>query len=59
MTNNEKCIAQLANADVYCKEENGLVYVYVMDMFLELSQFEVDFRADLYGEELVEEFEED
>ena len=59
MTNNKKCIAQLDECGIYCEEQNDRVYVYVQDSLLELSQFEVDFRAQVYDDDLAAESEGD
>lgn len=51
MTKNQKAVAQLEGCNIDAREENGTVYVYFEDMGLEISQFEIDFRADLYDKE--------
>lgn len=51
MTRNEKAIAQLENCGITAKEENETVYVLIKDTELELSEFEINFRAKVYDEE--------
>tara|TARA_R110000851_G_scaffold28466_2_gene79316 strand:+ start:3998 stop:4168 length:171 start_codon:yes stop_codon:yes gene_type:complete len=48
MTQNEKALSQLKSLDIDCKIENNTVYVYCGDTPLEISEFEIKFRAHLY-----------
>lgn len=50
LTKNMKCIAQLSDCGVEAIEENGTVYVVIDDVKLELAEFEIEFRANLYDE---------
>jgi hypothetical protein len=55
MTTLEKAKAQLAGIDIHTSIENDRLYVIAgYDTLLELSDFEVSFRADLYEAELEE-----
>ena len=56
MTKVEKCIAQLKSCDIHCslEDHDGTVYVWVQDIGLQLSDFEIDFRAGVYDEEMAE-----
>lgn len=55
MTNLEKAKAQLESVGIqtYIYSDRSL-YVRVMDAELELSQFEIDFRASVYDENPIE-----
>ena len=50
MTKNEKAVAQLDDCGIYSVIENDTVYVIIDKTQLELSQFEIDFRANFYDE---------
>lgn len=51
MTQNEKAIEQLKSLDINAYEENDTVYVLIGEVALELSDFEIEFRAKLYDRE--------
>lgn len=46
----EKAKKQLENIDVFTRIENDSLYVCIGDILLELSEFEVEFRAKLYSD---------
>ena len=48
MTNNEKCMHELGNKDIFSKEENGTVYISIGDSYYEISEYEINFQADKY-----------
>lgn len=51
MTKNQKAVAQLESCNIDAREENGTVYVYFEDTGLEISEFEINFRAGFYDEQ--------
>jgi len=48
MTKNEKAVAQLESCGITSKIENNVVYVYCGDTPVEISDYEINFRAHLY-----------
>lgn len=51
MTLLEKAQAQLDSIDISTKIENETLYVFIGERMLELSLFEITFRAGLYDYE--------
>jgi len=51
MTKREKAQKQLESIDIATKIANGCLYVCIEDVYLELSEFEVNFRASLFDDE--------
>lgn len=49
MTKNQKAIKNLKDKDILAKEENGLVYVMIGDIELEIAQFEIDYQSAEYN----------
>lgn len=58
MNKNQKAAAQLDSIDIYTKLENDTVYVCIGDTYLELSEFEINFRAEEYDKNILIEEEE-
>lgn len=50
MTNIEKAMAFYANDDIDASARDGKVYVHVSNCIIEVSESEVDYRAELYDE---------
>lgn len=50
MTNIEKAVAFYANDDIDASARDGKVYVHVSNCIIEVSESEVDYRAELYDE---------
>jgi hypothetical protein len=48
MTNNEKAVKRLESLDISAKVDLGSVYIFIGDITLELSEFEINFQADEY-----------
>ncbi len=51
MTTTEKAAEQLNSCGVSTKITNDCLYVYLEDLELELSDFEIKFRAKLFDEQ--------
>lgn len=47
----EKAVIQLKGCGLDAVEKYGRVYIQIGDIELELSEFEVNFRAELYDKE--------
>lgn len=58
MTDLEKAKAQLEDCGITTNIENNTLYVCIDDVQLELAEFEINFRAKLYDEQLAKEEEE-
>lgn len=50
MTNIEKAVAFYAKDDIDASGRDGKVYVHVSNCMIEVSESEVDYRAELYDE---------
>lgn len=50
MTNLEKAQEQLKGCDIATKIENETLYVCIDGVELELAEFEINYRAELYDE---------
>jgi len=48
MTKNDKAITRLGSLGIVAKSDNGVVYVVIGDVELELSEFEVNFQVEEY-----------
>ncbi len=57
MRNLEKAKAQLEGCGVSTVIENDTLYVCIEDVQLELAQFEIDYRSNLFDEEQKENYE--
>lgn len=54
MKNHEKAICQLQEKDINAKFENGVVYVEINDIWIEISDFEMKYQARMYDEEEIQ-----
>ena len=54
MTRNQKAVAYLQSCNIEAKEENDVVYVFVNDRQLEISNFEIAFNSNQYDIHLKE-----
>ena len=52
MSKNEKAVLNLKSKGIEAKLENDTVYVVIGDCELEIAEFEIDFQAQEYDEEL-------
>lgn len=50
MTQEEKAVKNLENKGIVATEENGAVYVYIEDIMLEISEFEIQFQANEFDQ---------
>jgi len=55
MTQNEKAVKNLQGNSIEAFEDNDTVYVYCGETPIEISEFEIKFRANLYDEHQADE----
>ncbi len=59
MTTLEKAQKQLEGCDITTRITNGTLYICIDSMELELAEFEINYRAELYDKQLAEQEDEE
>jgi hypothetical protein len=52
MTQNQKAILSITDKGVMAFEENGTVYIEVSNIPFEIAQFEIEYQANIFDEDL-------